>query len=59
MTPERTLLSLINLFDTYKNNELGLHIPGDDCMVLLTGLKKLVEKYNINFEDKKEEPSDI
>ena len=59
MTPEKTLLSLINLFDTYKNTELGLHIPGEDCMVLLIALKKLVEKYNINFEDKKEEHSDI
>lgn len=50
MTPEKTLLSLINLFDIYRKNPLGINIPSDDCTLLYEGLKKLVEKYNINFD---------
>ena len=49
MTPEKTLLSLISLFDIYKNNDFGLHIPGDDCKVLSEQLKKLIEIYNIKI----------
>lgn len=51
MTPEKTLISLIKIFDTYKNTDLGLHIPSDDCECLSNDLKKLVEKYHINDEE--------
>ena len=51
MTPEKTLLSLINLFDIYKNNNFGLHIPGDDCKLFAEELKKLIEIYNIKINN--------
>lgn len=53
MTPEKTLLSLINLFDIYRKNPLGINIPSDDCTLLYDGLIKLVEKYNIKFDTDK------
>lgn len=46
------LYSLIDVLDTYKNNNLGLHIVGDDCKMLAEKLRKICKKYNIKeFED--------
>jgi hypothetical protein len=46
-TPEKTLISLINLFNTYKTTIQGVTISGDDCRMLESELKELVKKYNI------------
>lgn len=45
--PEKTLISLINLFNTYKTTIQGVTISGDDCRILENELKELVKKYNI------------
>jgi len=46
------LYSLIEVLDTYKNNNLGLHIVCDDCKMLAEKLRKICKKYNIKeFED--------
>ena len=53
MKPENILLLLINLFDTYKNDNFGLHIPGDDCKFFSDQLKKLIEIYDIKINNSK------
>ena len=46
------LYSLIDVLNTYKNNNLGLHLIADDCKILAEKLRKICKKYNIQeFED--------
>ncbi len=44
---KNSLISFIELLDTYKKGYDGLHIPPDDCELLADKLKEVVKKYNI------------
>ena len=48
MTNERTLTSLIDLFNRHKYE--GIFISGDDCQILSQKLSELVKNYKISTD---------
>ena len=49
--PEKALCSLIDVFNIYKTNYLGVTISKDDCKFFAEELKKLIDIYNIKIKD--------
>ena len=47
---KNSLISFIDLLDTYKRCCDALHIPPDDCKLLADKLREVVKQYNVPNE---------